>query len=121
MINIQVTIGRLLPKRDKIILSRNKKYKVAPVGFVRHSLEEVIKEYKLNNNEQELSICGGSEVYKQAIPYVDKMYITKIDHKFNKVDSVFPEFDLWDTVGYEKQPAHEHNEYDYWFITYERK
>ena len=117
------SIGRLLPKRHNIILSRNKKYNVAPGGFVRHSLEEVIKEYKLNNNEQELFICGGSDVYKQAIPYVDKMYITIIDHEFEKVDSVFPEFDTddWEVVDYEKHPADENNEYDYWFITYQRK
>jgi len=117
------SIGRLLPKRHNIILSRNKKYKVAPGGFVRHSLEDVIKEYKLNNNEQELFICGGSDVYKQAIPYVDKMYITVIDHKFDKVDSIFPEFDMdeWESVGYEKHPADENNEFDYWFITYKRK
>jgi len=117
------SIGRLLPKRHNIILSRNKKYKVAPGGFVRNSLEEVIKEYKLNNNEQELFICGGSEVYKQAIQYVDKMYITIIDHEFEKVDSHFIEFDMddWETVNYEKHPADENNEYDYWFITYKRK
>lgn len=116
------SIGRILPNRHNIILTRNKKFNVTG-AYIRHSLEEVIKEYKLNNNEQELFICGGSEVYSQAMQYADKLYVTVIDHKFDKADSYFPSINMneWKVTDYEKHEADEKNEYDYWFITYERK
>lgn len=116
-----LSIGKLLPNRHNIILSRNKKFHV-PGAFIRHSIEDVIKEYKLNNNEQELFVIGGEEVYKQAIKYANKLYVTEIDHEFDKVDTFFPyvNIDEWAAIEHEKYPADENNDYDYRFITYER-
>jgi dihydrofolate reductase len=120
--NTYESMSKILHSRHNIILTRDKKFHV-PGAFVRHSLEDVIKEYKLNNNMQELFICGGQQVYEQGIKYANKLYITIIDHNFSKADSYFPDFDMdeWNVIDYEKHPADENNEYDYWFITYERK
>ncbi|PAD84886.1 hypothetical protein CHH57_02315 [Niallia circulans] len=115
------SIGKLLPNRHNIILSRNKKFHV-PGAFIRHSIEDVIKEYKLNNNEQELFIIGGEEVYKEAIKYANRLYVTIIDHEFDKVDAYFPNINMneWKVTDIEKHLSDENNDYDYSFVTYER-
>lgn len=115
------SIGKLLPNRHNIILSRNKKFHV-PGAFIRHSIEDVIKEYKLNNNEQELFIIGGEEVYKQAIKYANKLYVTVIDQEFDKADTYFPNISMneWKVIDIDKHSLDENNDYDYSFVTYER-
>lgn len=116
-----LSIGKLLPSRHNIILSRNKKFHV-PGAFIRHSIEDVIKEYKLNNNEQELFVIGGEEVYKQAIKYANKLYVTEIDYEFDKVDTFFPDINMdeWKVIDIEKHDADENNDYDYRFMTFIR-
>ncbi|MEK4824454.1 dihydrofolate reductase [Niallia sp. FSL W8-0951] len=116
-----LSIGKLLPNRHNIILSRNKKFHV-PGAFIRHSIEDVIKEYKLNNNEQELYIIGGQEVYMEAIKYANRLYVTIIDHEFDKADTYFPSIDMneWKVIDIEKHLSDEKNDYDYSFVTYER-
>ncbi|MFS0657532.1 dihydrofolate reductase [Niallia alba] len=115
------SIGKLLPNRHNIILSRNKKFHV-PGAFVRHSIADVIKEYKLNNNEQELFIIGGEQIYRQAIKYANKLYVTIIDHEFDKADTFFPNINMdeWKLIDYEKHQADENNDYNYSFLTYKR-
>lgn len=115
------SIGKLLPNRHNIILSRNKKFHV-PGAFIRHSIEDVIKEYKLNNNEQELFIIGGEEVYKQAIKYANKLYVTVIDQEFDKADTYVPNINMneWKVIDIDKHSLDENNDYDYSFVTYER-
>lgn len=116
-----LSIGKLLPNRHNIILSRNKKFHV-PGAFVRHSITDVIKEYKLNNNEQELFIIGGEQIYRQAIKYANKLYVTIIDHEFDKADTFFPNINMdeWKLIDYEKHQADENNDYNYSFLTYKR-
>ena len=118
------SIGHALPNRTNIILTRNKKYK-APVGtFVYHSIEEVIEQYKnQNNNESELYFIGGSEVYNQALPYCDRIYLTIIQHTFPEVDTWFPRISLvdWKPIETVKNKADDKNEHDHFFVTYERR
>jgi dihydrofolate reductase len=118
------SIGHPLPNRTNIILTRNKKYK-APFGtFVYHSIDEVIQHYKnQNNNESELWIIGGSEVYNQALPYADRLYLTIIQHTFPEADTYFPKFSLnvWKPVSCEKFEADDDNPYAHYFVTYERR
>lgn len=117
------SLGKPLPLRHNIILSRNKKFQ--PVGtYVYSSLTEVISEYTShNNNEDELFVIGGGEIFSQALSFAEKMYLTIIQHKFSKVDSYFPEFDLseWDhkIVGF--QEADDKNDYPCYFVEYTRK
>jgi dihydrofolate reductase len=118
------SIGHPLPNRTNIILTRNKRYS-APYGtFVYHSIEEVIHAYhKQNNDESELFIIGGAEVYSQAIHYADRLYLTIIDHEFPNVDSFFPAFSFldWKVTSNIRNEADENNPYVHSFITYERR
>jgi dihydrofolate reductase len=118
------SIGFPLPNRTNIILTRNSKYKVPNGTFVYGSLADVIFEYEnYNDKENELFICGGSEIYNQALPYADRIYLTIIDHKFEHADAYFPRFNLseWKVVENIKNKADENNQYDHYFVTYERK
>ena len=118
------SIGKPLPNRTNIILTRNKDY-TAPYGtFVYHSIEDVVHAYhKQNNNESELFVIGGAEVYSQAIQYADRLYLTIIDHEFPKVDSFFPTFSMldWKPVNNIKNLADKNNLYDHYFVIYERR
>lgn len=118
------SIGKPLPNRTNIILTRNKDYS-APYGtFVYHSIEDVIHAYhKQNNDESELFIIGGAEVYSQAIHCADRLYLTIIDHEFSNVDSFFPAFSMddWKPVSNVENKADEKNPFDHFFVEYHRR
>jgi dihydrofolate reductase len=120
------SIGKPLKNRQNIILTRDVNYK-APVGtFVYHSVDDVIKAYNnLNNNESELFFIGGSEIYSQVIPYATRIYLTIIEHKFENADAFFPPFSMmdWKIVSDKTvfHPKDDVNEYDHYFVTYERR
>lgn len=112
-------IGRPLPRRRNIILTHRADFKAEGVE-VMHSLEEVIE---ANEREgEEWVIFGGSDVYEQAFPYADRLYITYIDESF-EVDRFFPQYnvDEWQLMWKEKGSKDEKNPYDYWFQIYERR
>lgn len=81
-------IGRPLPNRTNIVVSRSSVYSEENLMTAR-SLSEAIKAA----GEADIYICGGYSLYKEAIPLVDKMYITEIDIVINDGDVFFPYFD----------------------------
>lgn len=110
-------MGRLLPERKNIILTRDKEYKIEGAKIV-HSIEEAIEEVR---NENEAFVIGGGEIVKLALPYLDKMYLTHIEANV-PADSFFPEFDLseWKIVSEEFHPKDERHAYDFTFKVYEK-
>jgi dihydrofolate reductase len=118
------SIGHPLPNRTNIILTRDTKMKSPEGIFTYNSLQDVIFEYEnYNEQENELFVCGGSEVYRQALPYAQRIYLTIIDHTFSEVDTYFPMIDLseWKVTENIKNKADENNPFDHYFLTYERK
>jgi dihydrofolate reductase len=67
-------------------------------------------------------VIGGAEIYKLFMPYVERMYITRIEHEFEG-DTYFPEIDLneWELVSDIEGIKDEKNKYDHSFLIYERK
>jgi dihydrofolate reductase len=118
------SIGRPLPNRKNIILSQNPNYE-APIGtYLYPSLVDVIHEYKsYNDGKDELFICGGGEIYRQALPFADKIYLTIIEHHFDRVDTYFPPFSFldWKQTERIKNDPDEKNPYKHYFITYEKR
>jgi dihydrofolate reductase len=115
------SIGKPLPNRINIILSRDTSYR-ADGCYVYNSLESILYEYQnFSDKSEEVFIIGGSEVYRQFLPYTDKLYITEIDHEFEG-DKYFPEinWDEWRIVQSE-QIKDEQNPYNYYFNVYIRK
>jgi dihydrofolate reductase len=118
------SIGHPLPQRHNIIVSRDPKFKEPTGTYVYNSLTEVIHEYKqYNNSQNELFIIGGAEIYDQALEYVDRLYLTVIDHYFKNVDTFFPPFSLleWMVIENKENKADVKNPYDHYFLVYERR
>lgn len=79
------SIGKALPNRINIVVTRDKNYD-APGCVIATSLDEA---FELSKNDIEVFIIGGGEIYRQAIPYADHIYLTKVDAEF-KGDTFFP-------------------------------
>jgi len=108
------SIGRPLPNRRNIVISRQPDYYLDDCEVVS-SLEEALL---LCAND--CFIIGGGEIYKQTISIADKIYLTLID-EFFEGDTYFPEIgDEWTEVIREDKYPDEKNIYKYSFIEYER-
>ena len=84
------SIGKLLPGRTNIVVTRDPKW-TFPGATVVHSLEEGINKAK-QIDAVEIHIGGGAQIYKQALPYVDKLYLTLVDDE-KEGDSFFPPYE----------------------------
>jgi dihydrofolate reductase len=113
------SIGRPLPGRENVIVTRNRSFQ--PEGCkVLHSIEEV-KQFAAMRDD-EVFVIGGAELFRATLPVADRLYITKIEASFPG-DTFYPAFDEseWQLVSYTKGIKDEKNPYDYAFIVYERK
>jgi dihydrofolate reductase len=109
------SIGRPLPNRRNIIITRDLKYYANNCEIV-NSIEEALR---LTNND--CFFIGGGEIYKQVLPLTDIIYLTKIDENFDG-DTYFPDLNKneWFEVSNESFKADKENKYRYSFIKYER-
>jgi len=87
------SIGRPLPGRMNVIITRDICYKAEGCVIV-NSLAET---FDKANSTSELFIIGGGEIYKQSLPLVDKIYLTRVHASFPG-DTFFPELDLTEWV-----------------------
>lgn len=111
------SIGKPLPGRTNVIMTQNRDYE-APGCVIVHSIEELMDRY----GDEEVFVTGGSELFRLFMPYVDKMYITRIEHEFEG-NTVFPEFDeqQWEITWSEQGIKDEKNPYTYFFQKHEKK
>ena len=112
------SLGKPLPNRTNILITRDKNYKVegcVVVNSLKEALETATKE------DENPFILGGAEIYKQALPFTDKLDVTFVHHQFD-ADVFFPEIDktIWKETSREDLKADEKNKYDYSFVTFER-
>lgn len=109
--------GKALPNRVSIVLSRDPNYSfdgAKVVSDLGTALSEI-------GTDQEIFIIGGAEIFLQALPFTDKLYVTEIDADIEG-DIYFPKFnrDEWRETSRVAQKADDKNPYDYGFVTYER-
>ena len=111
------SLGKPLPNRTTIIITRNKDYKQEGC-IVVNSLSDAIEASKVDENPY---ILGGAEIYKQALEIADKLDLTLVHHSF-EADVFFPEIDssIWHVKEKIDNKADEKNKYDYSFVTYIR-
>jgi dihydrofolate reductase len=83
------SIGKVLPGRANIVLTRDDSWKREGVVVV-HSMDEAISVAK-EIDQEEIFIIGGAQIYDQALPFADKLYLTLIDAEGN-ADSFFPDY-----------------------------
>jgi len=112
-----------LPNRISVVVSRKEKFHVDdPHVVTSHSLENAINHYLSGEQQKDLWICGGNQIYEQSIKYADYIFLTYIHDSGKKADTYFDLNLLNDFVEVEKEPFwSEEYQCDYDFITYKRK
>jgi dihydrofolate reductase len=109
------SIGKPLPNRTSIIISRQKDFLVENCHVV-NSLQKAVELANLLQQNQEVFIIGGGNVYEQALGISTKMYLTEV---LTKIDGdTFFSFDKgeWREISRIHHPADERNEYAFDFV-----
>lgn len=111
-------IGRPLPERRNLVLTRDASFKAAGCETVT-SLDAALQGAA---GVPELMVIGGGEVYRLAWVRTDRIYLTRIQADVEGADTFFPDLDdgHWREVSREDHRADEKNPFDYSFITYDR-
>ncbi|MCV2403390.1 type 3 dihydrofolate reductase [Marinomonas sp. C2222] len=117
------SIGKPLPGRRNIVISRDENYSAEGIDVVS-SLDAAIalgESICLVNGQDEVMVIGGSQIYQLALEKADRLYITHVDAEVEG-DAFFPEvsWDDYSLVGEEAFSAEGHNPYDYRFSIYQK-
>jgi dihydrofolate reductase len=109
------SIGRPLPGRRNIIISRNGDYKIEGCDTAV-SLEDAMK---MVHGVEEIMIIGGGQLYSQAMSLADRLYLTFIDLDVDG-DTQFPSFEHLDLTELKREQHHkdDKNPYDYQFVDF---
>lgn len=113
------SIGKPLPNRKNIIISRNKDLQIESAHVVI-SLQDALN---LCSDNESIFIIGGATIYKQALLYANIIYFTLVHTEISGDTVTFPVIDgaYWDLISKENHKADEKNEYDYSFCVYKKK
>jgi dihydrofolate reductase len=113
------SIGKPLPGRQTIVVTRNADYMVEGCLIAR-SVESAL-ELAESRGENEAFVIGGADIYAQALGFADRIYLTEV-HAEVDADTYFPEFDrsAWTEKQTSYQPADEKNQHACTFMVLER-
>lgn len=119
-----LSIGKPLPGRETIVLTRDRAFRADGVHVV-HSLEEGLAEGQrlgAASGADSVVVAGGGDIYAQALPIADRLELTLV-HADPAGDAVFPEWSraAFDNIGREDHPADADNEHAFTFATYRRR
>ncbi|MFI1771930.1 dihydrofolate reductase [Thalassobellus citreus] len=108
-----------LPNRTHVVITRQTDYKVPEGVIVVNSLEAAID---VTKNELQPFIIGGGEIYKQAMHIATKIELTRVHENF-EADTFFPKIDttIWKETANKFHKKDEKHDYEFSFLTYERK
>lgn len=112
------SIGRPLPRRRSIVISRDPAYAADGVE-VAHSLDEALQ---LAAGDDEVFVIGGAAVFAAALPRADRLYLTRV-HAEAEGDVTCPPLDdgSWKLLSEERHEADERHAYPFTFQVYERR
>lgn len=112
-----------LPNRKHFLLTRNKEYIVtnkSELVEIFHDVKSLLKEVEKIENKESIFVMGGSEVYKELLPYCNKAYVTKVA-TVSEADVFINNFDLneeWELTSKEEK---NNDKYNFSFCLYVRK
>lgn len=114
------SIGKPLPGRMNVVISRDAEY-VAEGCQVVNSLEDALA-LASSRSENEVFIIGGSEIFAQALPLADRLYLTRV-HALLDCDTFFPAFEAqtWKEVTRDEYPQDAQNQYASTYYLYNRQ
>jgi dihydrofolate reductase len=110
------SIGRPLPGRENIVITRSQGTTIEGCTVI-HDVKDLLK-----REDEELFVIGGAEIFKEIMPYADRLYITEIREVF-EADTFFPEINMgnWELIESTPGIKDEKNPYNYEFFVYQRK
>lgn len=119
------SIGKPLPSRTNIVVTRQKDWKFSGV-LVAKSVEEALEigqqfRNEQNNLAEEVMVIGGAEIYRYALPIADRVYLTRIDANIASADAYFPElpFNQWKLIS--ELPGDSSASLKHKFLVFEKK
>ena len=117
--SIRESLGHPLLGRLNIVVTHQKDYEAEGCEIV-HSLKDAFRAAGAANRD-EAFVIGGAEIYKQALPLADKMYLTIVKAEIDG-DAYFPAFnsDEWEAVNQEEIKADQNNQYPHLFMVFQR-
>jgi len=104
------SIGRPLPNRTNIVVTRDADYK-AEGTVVVDSIEKAIETAK-SKDEEEIFVIGGGQIYQQALPFADRLYLTVVDVQAD-ADTFFPDYSEFKKVISEEKKEEENLKFKY--------
>lgn len=112
------SIGRPLPNRTNVVITRQSDFK-AEGCVVVHSLQEAIQQFA---EDEEVFIIGGGSIYAEALPLTKRIYLTEVDADYEG-DTYFPQWDRssWQLIAQEHFARGEKFAQPFAFLTYERR
>jgi len=112
------SIGRPLPSRRNVVITRNADWHAEGIECV-HSLDAALA---LVNDTAEVMIIGGGQLYKEALPLAERLYLTHIELSVTDADTWFPDYSSyeWQVVSDDRHEPDEKNPYHYRFETLDR-
>lgn len=111
------SVGRALPGRHNIVITRQKDYEAEGCDVVSSIADAIVTA----GDADEIMVIGGGEIYEQCLPMADRVYLTRVHTEIDG-DTRFPELvaGVWQETRIEHHGADEKNAYDYSFIELER-
>lgn len=115
------SVGRPMPNRHNIVVSHNPDLAIPDVDVVG-SIEEALELAKKDGFD-EISVIGGEQIYRAALPYADRIYLSRVHTTIEGGEAFFPEFDEaeWTMISSERQEADNENAIAFTKMVYERK
>ena len=112
------SIGRTLPGRTTVVVTRQEDFE-ADGAIVVHGVHDAIA---ASADDEEVFIVGGADIYRQALPLVDRIYLTEVDADVLG-DTQFPEFDraAWAIVERSEHSADQRNDHPHAFSVLQRR
>ncbi|MDB4978801.1 MAG: diacylglycerol kinase [Candidatus Peribacteria bacterium] len=112
-------IGRALPGRKNIVITRQSGFTFPGID-VTDSLEKALTLAR-ESEPEEVCVIGGGEIYRQALPLADRVYLTRVHAEIDG-DTTFPELPdaEWKEISREEHQQDEQHAYAYTFLQYER-
>lgn len=113
------SIGRPLPNRTNIVVTRQTDWQATGCETV-HSVPAALE--RAAQLDEEVFVIGGAEIYQQALPAADTIYLTEVHHEFEG-DVLFPELDhaVWREVSRQRHEADDKHAYPFSFVTLKRR
>lgn len=113
------SIGRPLPERNNIVISRSEE----PLDERVTQVASLALALTYQSPDTPTFVIGGGEIYRQALSMTARIHATEVHHRFASTDVFFPELDttLWHETERTDHQADNNNRYDHTFVMYERK